>query len=231
MNTSATSVVQRLRDALEDGIINGEFDPGEQLDIPSLASRFQVSRTPVREAIQQLSTSGLVTIIPKRGSFVSQVGLAELIQMFEVMAELEGMCGRLAARRIEMDQLQALEEALHACERAAGRGAADEYYYENAIFHTCIYNASHNQFLAGEAQRLRLRLKPYRRLQLRVSDRVNRSLEEHLAIFEAIRRGDGGAAEQLLRDHVLIQGERFSDLAAQVNRLQSEKPLFKRSSG
>ncbi|MCP1674845.1 DNA-binding GntR family transcriptional regulator [Natronocella acetinitrilica] len=231
MNTNATSVVQKLRDALEDGIINGDFSPGEQLDIPSLASRFQVSRTPVREALQQLSISGLVTVIPKRGTFVAQVGLAELIQMFEVMAELEGMCGRLAARRIEMDQLEALEEALHACERAASQGAADEYYYENATFHSCIYDASQNQFLAGEAKRLRHRLKPYRRLQLRVSDRINRSLDEHRAIFEAIRDGDGEAAEQLMRDHVLIQGERFSDLAGQVNRMQSEKPLSRGNSG
>jgi len=209
-----------LRDTLEDEIINGGFLPGEQLDIASLAERFQVSRTPVREAVQQLSTSGLVTVVPKRGTFVAQVSLAQLIEMFEVMAEIEGMCGRLAARRIEAAELSALERALRGCEEAATAGRADEYYYENATFHALIYAASHNRFLAAEAQRLCGRLKPYRRLQLRVSDRIRRSLEEHWAIFEAIRAGNGDDAERLLRGHVLIQGERFSDLAASVTRLQ-----------
>lgn len=211
-----------LRDTLEDEIINGDFVPGEQLDITSLAERFQVSRTPVREAVQQLSTTGLVTVVPKRGTFVAQISLAQLIEMFEVMAEIEAMCGRLAARRIEPGELSALERSLRDCEEAADAGKVDKYYYENAIFHSLIYEASHNRFLASEAQRLSGRLKPYRRLQLRVSDRMRRSLEEHGAIFEAIRTGNGDDAERLLRGHVLIQGERFSDLAAGVTRLQEK---------
>lgn len=213
----------QLRDTLEDDIINGRFAPGERLDPEALAARFAVSRTPIREALQQLSASGLVTVVPKRGTFVAELSLAQLIEMFEVMAELEGMCGRLAARRISPRQVAQLQEALGGCEQAARAGdddrAVDEYYYENEQFHRVIYEAAGNGFLAREARRLHRRLKPYRRLQLRVRRRLQRSLLEHQAIVEAIVGGDSAAAEQRLRDHVLVQGERFSDLVASISRM------------
>ncbi|MDZ7851258.1 MAG: GntR family transcriptional regulator [Halomonas sp.] len=216
------SNAQRLRDALEDDIINGRRAPGERLDPEALCQDFEVSRTPVREAIQQLVASGLVTVTPKKGTFVARVGLDQLIEMFEVMAELEGMCGRLAARRINEEELVTLHEALVRCETAEAAGDTNEYYYENEGFHHAIYSASHNGFLAEEARQLKQRLKPYRRLQLQVRKRMGRSLAEHREILAAIDRGDAEAAEHLLREHVLIQGERFSDFVASVRRFGAQ---------
>jgi DNA-binding GntR family transcriptional regulator len=221
MNGMKRSNAQRLRDSLEDDIINGRRAPGERLDPEALGREFNVSRTPVREAIQQLVASGLVTVSPKKGTFVARVGIDQLIEMFEVMAELEGMCGRLAARRITEEELVAMREALQRCEAAAEAGDTDEYYYENEIFHNCIYSASHNGFLAQEAHQLKQRLKPYRRLQLQVRQRMGGSLAEHRDIVAAIERGDAQLAEQTLREHVLIQGERFSDFVASVRKLDS----------
>lgn len=216
------SNAQRLRDALEDDIINGRLLPGQQLDPDALCRAFQVSRTPVREAIAQLVASGLVTVSPKKGTFVARVGLDALIEMFEVMAELEGMCGRLAARRITTAELTQLEQALTRCDQAAHGGDSDEYYYENEGFHRAIYAASHNRYLADEATQLKQRLKPYRRLQLQVRHRLDTSLAEHRAIFNAIQAGDALKAEQQLREHVLIQGERFSDFVASVKHLNDD---------
>jgi len=215
------SNAQRLRDALEDDIINGRRAPGERLDPEVLCQDFAVSRTPVREAIQQLVASGLVTVTPKKGTFVARVGLDQLIEMFEVMAELEGMCGRLAARRISAEELVALREALVRCEAAASAGDTDEYYYENEGFHHAIYVASHNGFLAEEARQLKQRLKPYRRLQLQVRQRMGRSLAEHRDILAAIERSDAAEAERLMREHVVIQGERFSDFVSSVRQLDA----------
>ncbi|ALM51565.1 GntR family transcriptional regulator [Halomonas huangheensis] len=214
------SNAQRLRDSLEDDIINGRRVPGERLDPEELCRVYGVSRTPVREAIQQLVASGLVTVSPKKGTFVARVGLDQLIEMFEVMAELEGMCGRLAARRITTDELAELEEAYERCRVAAEAGNSDEYYYENEGFHACIYAASHNTFLAAEATSLKQRLKPYRRLQLQVRSRMQSSLDEHARILAAIEQGDAEASEQGLRDHVLIQGERFSDFVSSVREME-----------
>ncbi len=182
-----------LRDQLEQDIVIGAFRPGERLDEQSLAARFNVSRTPIREALQQLVSAGLVTAQPNRGVFVASLGVRDVVERFEAMAALEGMCGRLAARRISDSERRALTDAHEACAREAARGDADAYYY------------------------LHKRLKPYRRLQLRLRNRVPTSLKEHQAIVDAILAGDGDRAEQMLKDHVLIQGERLSDFVATLD--------------
>ncbi|MBP5979961.1 MAG: GntR family transcriptional regulator [Halomonas sp.] len=221
MAEAKRSNAQQLRDSLEDDIINGRRVPGERLDPEALGRAFNVSRTPVREAFQQLMASGLITVSPKKGTFVAKVGIDQLIEMFEVMAELEGMCGRLAARRISELELAELQAAHQRCEAAAHAGDTDVYYYENEAFHDCIYTASHNTFLASEARQLKQRLKPYRRLQLQVRQRMHSSLSEHQTIVDAITRGDAALAQQALCDHVLIQGERFSDFVASVRRMEA----------
>ncbi len=209
--------IQHLRDALEDDIVNGRIAQGERLDEVRLSQRFAVSRTPIREALRQLAATGLVETIPRRGTFVANLGLPEIIEMFEVMAELEGMCGRLGARRIAAEQRTRLLEKLDTCRAAAEAGNSDDYYYENEQFHGVIYELSYNRFLADQAQQLRNRLKPYRRLQLRVPQRMRSSFEEHKAIVDAILGGNEQNAELLLKNHVLIQGERFADLVSMIN--------------
>lgn len=208
----------KLRDALEDDIVNGVLKPGDRLDEAALAERFKVSRTPIREAFKYLVGSGLVETLPNRGTFVANVGLPQLIEMFEVMAELEGMCARLATRRITDAESEELRSLLEGCARAKEKGDPDAYYYENERFHDCIYRASHNNFLAQQARQLQTRLKPYRRLQLRVRNRAGRSLAEHRTIVDAILAGDERVAEANMKDHVKIQGERFTDFVATVGK-------------
>lgn len=205
-----------IRDILEQEIVTGERGAGERLDEQAVAKRFGVSRTPVREAINQLASAGLVEQIPNRGAFVRETGLADLVEMFEVMAELEAMAGRLAARRIDVAGRARLQEALAACETAAARNAPDDYYYENERFHEAIYGACGNSFLAAEARRLHQRLKAFRRLQLRVPQRMHQSLAEHRRIVAAIEAGDGERAEAELKVHIMVQGERFADLVASL---------------
>ena len=202
-----------LRDQLEQDIVTGVLRPGERLDEQSLAARFGVSRTPIREALMQLATAGLVDLQPRRGAFVASLSLKDVIERFEVMAALEGACGALAARRITEPERLALLEAHQACTQRAP-GDADTYYYVNERFHHVIYDACHNIYLAEQARQLHDRLKPFRRLQLRARSRVATSLTEHQAIVDAILTGDSARAEQLLRDHILIQGERLTDFIA-----------------
>lgn len=206
------SRVQQVRDQLEDDIVNGRMMPGDQVQIEQLMGRFAVSRTPVREALQQLEISGLIEVLPKRGTFVAKVGIPELIQMFEVMAELEAMCARLAARRASQGALDGIRAALEACEREAAVEDANAYYYANELFHRLIYQACANPFLVQQTLTLKNRLKPYRRLQLRLRNRIQQSLEEHRQIVLALEACDAEAAAHAAREHVLIQGQRFSDL-------------------
>lgn len=210
-----------LRDAIEDLIATGELRPGDHLDETELANRFHVSRTPIREALIQLASMGLIMLRPRRGAVVAKVETGQLVEMFEVMAELEAMCGRLAARRMSSEDHAALRLAHDACRRACEAGDADAYYYQNEAFHDAIYAASHNMFLAEQARNLHRRLRPYRRLQLRVRNRLLMSLDEHDAVVQALIAGDSSLSADLLRQHVLVQGQRFADLIASLSQLTS----------
>lgn len=206
------SRVQQIRDQLEDDIVNGQLRPGDQVQIEELANRFGVSRTPVREALQQLESTGLVEVFPKRGTYIKSIGMTELVQMFEVMAEFEALCARLAARRASDVTVAAIQNAMRECETVAATHDVNGYYYANERFHGLIYEACGNPFLVQQTLALKNRLKPYRRMQLQIRHRMAQSQEEHRHILAAIANGEPDAAAQAARDHVLIQGQRFSDL-------------------
>jgi DNA-binding GntR family transcriptional regulator len=208
-----------LREDIEEMIAVGELTPGQHLDETELAARFEVSRTPIREALIQLASMGVVVIRPRRGAIVADLGPQQLVEMFEVMSELEATCGRLAARRMTLAEQQALLAAHQACKDALDAQEPDAYYYKNEAFHEAIYAGSHNQFLIEQARSLYRRLRPYRRLQLRVRNRLSNSYAEHDGVVQAILAGDGEKAAELLREHVMIQGQRFSDLMASLPQL------------
>lgn len=212
----ARSRSDQIAALLEEQILTGRFPPGTRLDEASLAEEHAVSRTPIREAFQRLAQSGLVEHAPRRGVFVKQATAVEIMEMFEVMAEIEAVCGRLAALRGSDAAVDALRTANAACQRAFRDGDADRYYEENGTFHRLIYAQSGNQFLEQEATRLHRRLKPYRRMQLHLRGRLAQSMAEHEAIVAAIATGDGAKAADLLRDHVAVQGEKFHHLLTQL---------------
>jgi DNA-binding GntR family transcriptional regulator len=217
---------ERLRESIEEDIATGRLRPGTHLDEVDLAKRFGVSRTPIREALSLLGGEGLVELRPRRGAVVAQVTAARLVEMFEVMAELEAMCARLAARRITAADMEAVEQAHERCRSAADGRDPDAYFYANEGFHCTIYEASRNNFLAEQASALQRKLRPYRRLQLRVRNRVQRSFEEHQTIVDALREGDADKAVAAIRSHVVVQGERFADLLASLAQFESGKERF-----
>ncbi len=207
-------VADKVRETLEHMIVTGELSNGERLDEMALSERFGCSRTPLREAFHTLSASGLLELVPHRGAFVRHPSLTEMVEMFEVMAELEAFCGSLAARRIRSTDLAALRETVIACETAAAANDHDLYYSENERFHHLLYKASGNGFLEDQARRLHARLKPFRRLQLRVRGRLEQSLAEHRVILDALENGRADQAADALRGHVAVQGGKFNDLMA-----------------
>lgn len=203
-----------IADQLEERIFDGTYSDGDRLDEVRLADQFGVSRTPLREALQRLARSGLVELIPRRGAFVRQPGPVELMEMFEVMAEIEAVCGRLAAKRISDEALTELHDANIKCQAAVEAQDPDSYYVENERFHKIIYRESGNGFLETETGNLHRRLQPFRRQQLRLRGRMAQSMSEHEAILEALEKGDSEAAANALRGHVAIQGEKFHSLMA-----------------
>ncbi len=208
-----------IADELESLIFQGHYKDGARLDEVQLAEKFEVSRTPIREALQRLSLSGLVEQIPRRGVFVRQPGPVELLEMFEVMAELEAASARLAATRITDEALAELHAANARCEEAVAAQDYDGYYQENAQFHAMLYRQSGNSFLEQECLRLYRRLQPFRRVQLRLRGRLKQSMSEHKMVVAALEEGDGAKAADVIRTHVAVQGEKFHHLMASLKQV------------
>ena len=210
----------RVTRGLERMIFDGKYADGDRLDEVQLAAHFGVSRTPVREAFQRLAQSGLVEQLPRRGVFVREPGPVELMEMFEVMAELEATCARLAASRASEPALADLAAANARCKAAVDRGDVDEFYEHNATFHQLIRQESGNAFLAAETTRLNRRLQPFRRIQLRVRGRLAQAMREHEAIMAALAAGEAERTADLMRAHVAVQGEKFRYL---INSLRASR--------
>jgi DNA-binding GntR family transcriptional regulator len=203
---SGTTVDQMVR-AIADRIVTGIARPGEKLDEVSLAERFDVSRTPVREALRQLSAMGLVEQRPNRGAIVTVVTPEHLASMFESMAELEGICARLSAERMTAPERRRLEQHHQESARLVQAGARDEYEAFNTEFHTRLYLGAHSSHIAELTVATRSRLAPFRRAQFRLAGRLAKSWSEHDAIVTAIQRGDGAAAGAAAKAHVSLVSE------------------------
>ena len=209
----------KIRDSLEQRIIEGELGHDRRLDEVELSAFYGVSRTPVREALQRLAESGLAEHIPRRGTFVRAPSLGRLVEMFEVMTELECMAIKLAIRRATPADIARLESLNETCRSAVAADDSKQYYDVNARLHQHIYQMSGNGFLANEAQRLHHRLRPFRRLQLRVRGRMQESMDEHDIILAAIRDGDTNRAIETMQKHITIVGMRFNDLVSSFNTI------------
>lgn len=218
---SSEHLPTRLVALLERAIISGELKGGERLEEVSLATRYGVSRTPVREALRVLASHDLVEIRPRRSAIVRTVTSADLAEMFEAMAELEAGCARLAARRAGAGDLARLEEAQFACSQAADADDAAGYADANERFHLGLYMASRNRYLVEDAQRFYRRLEPYRRLLFEFPERRATSFREHAGILEALNMHDEAAADARVRKHVSILGERFAILVTSLGEPRS----------
>ncbi|MER8437634.1 GntR family transcriptional regulator [Mesorhizobium sp. M1312] len=213
MIRSGTTVDQMVR-AIGDRIVTGFLRPGEKLDEASLAARFDVSRTPVREALGRLSAMGLVERRPNRGATVAVVTQEHLASMFESMAELEAICARFSAERMTAGERRALEVEHQASACLVQLGAEEDYEYFNTEFHTRLYRGAHSKHIYELTVMTRSRLAPFRRAQFMLPGRLAKSWQEHDVIVTAIMRGDGVAAGQAAKDHVSIVSEASAIFAA-----------------
>lgn len=193
---------ERIRLALADEITSGMLAPGTQLDEQQLGDRFGASRTPVREALRQLAAEGLVEMRPRRGAVVAAMTAERVFDMFELSAEIEALCVRLAAWRMTPLERSALRKIHEESAILVENGDVEEYDRLNWRFHDAIYEGTHNTFIVEQAKLLRERMAAFRRAQLRQGGRPARSRNEHGELVEAVMRGDGEEAAKLMRAHM-----------------------------
>ena len=176
----------------------------------------------LREAIEEEVATGKLA----PGTHLDEIELAKRFGVSrtpirEALSLLAGE-GVVDIRPRRGAELIGLEQAHESCRSAAQSLDSDGYFYANEHFHHAIYVASHNSFLSDQAHALQRRLRPYRRLQLRVRNRLAKSYDEHQGVLDALRDGDGDRAASAIRSHVMVQGERFNDLLAGLSQLEAQ---------
>jgi len=204
--------------ALENDIVSGRLKPNQRLDEREIALRFGVSRTPVREALNRLATTGILDSRRNQGMFVAAITLPEMLQMYEVLSELEGLCARLAARRMTREERRVLLGVQSKGDAAARAGKPNDYAGQNLRFHEAIYDGTHNPHLAAMIRQLRRRLEPYRRFSFQIGRRIEESHAEHGRIAKLICDGNPESAGALMREHMDLQRHNFDEFVMLISR-------------
>ncbi|MFI0468286.1 GntR family transcriptional regulator [Saccharopolyspora sp. 5N102] len=202
---SGSSAVQRAYAEIVDRMASGELAPGSWLREGALADSMGISRTPVREALNKLSSEGLVRLERNRGAQVVAWTHQQITEIFGVRALVEGYVAALAAQKIDEETLGKLEDNLAEYEqtiKAGGSGALQRAAALNNEFHAMILDATENDslvFLLSGVMGLPL----VRRTFLRYTERdLARSVEHHRELVEAFRRRDSETAEMIMKVHI-----------------------------
>jgi DNA-binding GntR family transcriptional regulator len=199
---------------LEEEINGGQLLPGDALDERELAARFGVSRTPVREAMSQLAAQGLVTSVPRQGVYVARMSIQELLALFELLAELEGICAKYCARRMTEAQRARLSAVQESGLKHVQAGDARGYSQYNVDFHELLYAGCHNTFLAQQLRSIRRRTQMYRKNSFLQPARLRISHDDHQRVLDAILQGNAEAAQQQMIEHISVGGKGFAEFVS-----------------
>lgn len=211
-----------IRLAIENDILSGALRPGSPIDEEELAARFSVSRTPIREAMLQLQQSGLIEKQPRRQPTVVKLDLPRLIHMYEAVSELEALCARYAANRINNVEREELKQVHELAERALAEGNQQDYARYGRKFHLIVMKATHNSVLVETVNMLALHTLAYRRFQLTRRGLAQQNQAFHQEILDAILAGDGDRAADVMRRHVTLSGDVLADYISMGENVLSE---------
>ena len=182
------------------GIRTGDLRPGDRLTETDLATRLQISRTPVREAIRRLEADGLVVHVPRVGATIRTLDYSEVMELYEMRTVLEATAARMAARAASDIEISELEEIN--ADLAAAVGDASRAYELNRMFHETLAKAAKNRFLIKSMAALQKALLILGTSTLADETRAREAVSEHEAVLGALRNRDGAAAEAAMRTHL-----------------------------
>ncbi|HYM97544.1 MAG TPA: GntR family transcriptional regulator [Candidatus Sulfotelmatobacter sp.] len=187
---------------IRDRIVRLDMPPGSVVNEGKLREELQIGRTPIREALQRLARENLVRSIPHRGTFVADINITDLARITEVRVVLEAHAARLAAEKLAPADRAAIEHLLDVLQHG---GISDQRHLMelDQQVHRLVYKGARNTFLEATLERyftLSLRLWY---LVLDSGVRLRQAVEEHVELLQAVLAGDGDAAEDIMRRHVV----------------------------
>lgn len=191
-------VCENLRDAINKGVLS----PGERLMEIQIAEEMGVSRTPVREAIRKLELEGFVVMIPRRGTYVANISIKDINEVYEIRTALDILAGGLAAERINDEEIEEMRQLLVLTEKYIEEKNLNEIIEIDSKFHDVLYTASRNERLVNIINNLREQITSIRGQSMNYPGRLADTLNEHREIVESIATRDIDRAQEAVRVHL-----------------------------
>ena len=213
------TVTSYVLDTIRDGILAGRYASGSRLDQQALAGELGVSIIPIRESLRQLEAEGLVSIYPRRGVYVTELSVDELVEVYQIREILEELATGLAVPNLASPALEQLSGIIQHMERATVEGDYAQLLELNRNYHFLIYEASERPLLTQMISGLWDRSSLYRRLYVHLPERAPQALAEHKRIYAACQAGDATAAGRAVRENIRGTVEGI------LHKLQTEGPL------
>jgi DNA-binding GntR family transcriptional regulator len=210
-----SSLHEEVAARLRTMVFERQLVPGQWVDELALARDWQISRTPLREALKVLASEGLVTLVPRQGCKVTELSEDDADELFPVMALLEGRCAFEAVRKATPADVKVLRRLHDVLEKHAAAKNVDGYYRANHDFHSKVQALADNRWLDRATNDLRRFLRMLRGRQLNLPGRIEESINEHRVLIAAIEQRDAARAERLMHDHLMAQLAALKALRAQ----------------
>lgn len=193
-----TSLVEQIREILREDIVSLRLPPGTRLAVDSLAERFGVSRTPVRDALNALVEEGLVVLAPRVGYYVVELSLEDVEEISDIREMIELYALRRAMKTMRQSDITALLEETRALRSLGDDERRRVFEQLDRRFHVEVIRAAGNNRLYDLSARILALVDLMRNLNVRVDE----ALDEHIAILEAMQKGDAPLAQRLLQEHL-----------------------------
>lgn len=205
-------VFENLREA----ILEGKLEPGQRMMEIQLAEQLGVSRTPVREAIRKLELEGLVVMIPRKGAYVADVSIKDIMEVLEIRVAIEGLAASLAAERITDEELDGLEMSFYQFKQCYQRDDVEGMIQKDVEFHERIFAAARNNKLTQIFQGLSEQIYRFRVAYIAEYNRADALLEEHQCILEALNHRDPVAAYEAATKHIENIGNQIMEATLHI---------------
>ena len=189
-------------ETLRTAILDGKLKPGERVMEVQLAEKLGVSRTPVREAIRKLELEGLLVMIPRKGAYVADVSIKDVLNVLEVRASLEGLAASLAAERITEEEIDKLRQSAEEFEEMNRSNDRDGMVQKDTEFHSVLLNASRNNKLLSIVEGLSDYVQRFRVIYFTEYSDAKNIMDDHRAILDAINERDGEKANRVAQEHI-----------------------------
>lgn len=194
---------ETIYDEVKKRIYEGEYEFGEKLVISRLANEFESSEIPVREALNQLNTEGLIDFRPHVGAIVTPLSKKDVEDIFEIRVVLEALATKLAAKNLDEKDLEYLKSIIEESQNAFNKRDYKKISKLNYDFHMSIYKKSGNKILVNTINDLWMNSGRYPNLFEKNDDHIKESLREHVDIYKALSEKDAELAEEITKQHKL----------------------------